>query len=94
MPTSVPTPSDHTYLMARSLRGCYQGGRNATFVLTPTFLFDMGFPTPSAGGGGWGVSYDRFGSANRDDGPVAKNGKENCQFRGTTLARTISALNA
>jgi hypothetical protein len=30
------------------------------FVLTPTYLFDMGFPTPSAGGGWLGRSYDPF----------------------------------
>jgi uncharacterized protein (DUF1501 family) len=29
-------------------------------VLTPTFLFDMGFPTPSAGGGWMGNRYDPF----------------------------------
>jgi uncharacterized protein (DUF1501 family) len=31
-----------------------------SFVLTPTWLFDMGFPTPSAGGGWLGRSYDPF----------------------------------
>jgi uncharacterized protein (DUF1501 family) len=30
------------------------------FVLTPTHLFDMGFPTPSAGGGWLGRSFDPF----------------------------------
>jgi uncharacterized protein (DUF1501 family) len=30
------------------------------FVLTPTYLFDMGFPTPSAGGGWLGRSFDPF----------------------------------
>src|SRR5262249_21857619 len=30
------------------------------FVLTPTWLFDMGFPTPSAGGGWLGRAYDPF----------------------------------
>src|SRR3954470_20210796 len=30
------------------------------FVLTPTSLFDMGFPTPSAGGGWLGRSFDPF----------------------------------
>src|SRR5207244_1268303 len=29
-------------------------------VLTPTWLFDMGFPTPSAGGGWLGRAYDPF----------------------------------
>lgn len=31
-----------------------------SFVLTPTWLFDMGFPTPSAGGGWLGRAYDPF----------------------------------
>ncbi len=31
-----------------------------SFVLTPTYLFDMGFPTPSAGGGWLGKAYDPF----------------------------------
>lgn len=31
-----------------------------SFVLTPTYLFDMGFPTPSAGGGWLGSAYDPF----------------------------------
>ncbi len=31
-----------------------------SFVLTPTWLFDMGFPTPSAGGGWLGRTYDPF----------------------------------
>lgn len=30
------------------------------FVLTPTWLFDMGFPTPSAGGGWLGRAFDPF----------------------------------
>ncbi len=53
-----PTPADHpTYgsVVARvlpKLRGM------PPFVLTPTFLFDMGFPTPSAGGGWMGTRYD------------------------------------
>ncbi len=33
------------------------------FVLTPTFLFDMGFPTPSAGGGWMGSRYDPLPAA-------------------------------
>jgi hypothetical protein len=53
-----PTPNDHpTYgsVVARvlpKLRGM------PPFVLTPTYLFDMGFPTPSAGGGWMGSRYD------------------------------------
>jgi hypothetical protein len=55
-----PTSTDHpTYgsVIARvlpSLRGM------PSFVLTPTLLFDMGFPTPSAGGGWLGDRYDPF----------------------------------
>jgi hypothetical protein len=53
-----PTPNDHpTYgsVVARvlpKLRGM------PPFVLTPTLLFDMGFPTPCAGGGWMGSRYD------------------------------------
>lgn len=53
-----PTPSDHpTYgsVVARVLPKL-QG--MPPFVLTPTYLFDMGFPTPSAGGGWMGSRYD------------------------------------
>jgi len=55
-----PTPTDHpTYgsVVGRvlpSLHGL------PPFVLTPTLLFDMGFPTPSAGGGWLGHRYDPF----------------------------------
>jgi hypothetical protein len=55
----APTANDHpTYgsVVARlSPRGPLP-----TFVLTPTHLFDMGFPTPSAGGGWLGRTYDPF----------------------------------
>src|SRR5262249_50755787 len=53
-----PSPNDHpTYgsVVARmlpKLRGM------PPFVLTPTYLFDMGFPTPSSGGGWMGNRYD------------------------------------
>src|SRR4051812_35487080 len=36
------------------------GGPLPAFVLTPTHLFDMGHPTPSAGGGWLGRSFDPF----------------------------------
>ena len=55
-----PTSTDHpTYgsVVGRvlpALRGM------PPFVLTPTLLFDMGFPTPSAGGGWMGDRYDPF----------------------------------
>jgi hypothetical protein len=53
-----PTPTDHpTYgsVVARVLPKLHG---MPPFVLTPTFLFDMGFPTPSAGGGWMGNQYD------------------------------------
>ncbi|MCC7420287.1 MAG: DUF1501 domain-containing protein [Planctomycetaceae bacterium] len=55
-----PTPADHpTYgsVVARTLPALHG---MPPFVLTPTFLFDMGFPTPSAGGGWMGPRYDPF----------------------------------
>ncbi len=53
-----PTPSDHpTYgsVVSRVLPKLHG---MPPFVLTPTYLFDMGFPTPSAGGGWMGSRYD------------------------------------
>lgn len=53
-----PTPTDHpTYgsVVARVLPPL---AGMPPFVLTPTYLFDMGFPTPSAGGGWLGNTYD------------------------------------
>jgi hypothetical protein len=55
----APTATDHpTYgsVVARLA----PPGPLPPFVLTPTYLFDMGFPTPSAGGGWLGRSYDPF----------------------------------
>jgi hypothetical protein len=55
----APGPDDHpTYgsVMARLA----PPGPLPAFVLTPTYLFDMGFPTPSAGGGWLGHAYDPF----------------------------------
>src|SRR5262249_48215589 len=55
----APTASDHpTFgsVVARMTRP----GPLPSFVLTPTYLFDMGFPTPSAGGGWLGRSYAPF----------------------------------
>jgi len=60
-----PTPSDHpTYGSVCSKVLPAMNGM-PPFVLTPTLLFDMGFPTPSAGGGWLGSAYDPF--------PVARN---------------------
>jgi hypothetical protein len=55
----APTANDHpTYgsVVAR----LSPAGPLPPFVLTPTYLFDMGFPTPSAGGGWLGRSFDPF----------------------------------
>src|SRR4051812_26374580 len=55
----APTAGDHpTYgsVVARLT----PPGPLPAFVLTPTYLFDMGFPTPSAGGGWLGRSFDPF----------------------------------
>src|SRR5437764_11718540 len=55
----APTADDHpTYgsVVARLA----SPGPMPPFVLTPTYLFDMGFPTPSAGGGWLGRSFDPF----------------------------------
>ena len=61
-PGATPTFARRRWIippMDRSWRGCCRRWRGMPpFVLTPTFLFDMGFPTPSAGGGWMG---------NRDD---------------------------
>jgi hypothetical protein len=55
-----PTATDHpTYgsVVSRVLPAMHG---MPPFVLTPTLLFDMGFPTPSAGGGWMGNRYDPF----------------------------------
>ncbi len=55
----APTADDHpTYgsVVARLA----PPGPLPPFVLTPTLLFDMGFPTPSAGGGWLGHAHDPF----------------------------------
>lgn len=54
----IPKPTDHpTYgsVIAKTLPSPEW---MPSFVLTPTYLFDMGFPTPSAGGGWLGKAYD------------------------------------
>jgi hypothetical protein len=53
-----PTPSDHPTYGSVVARVLPKLGGAPPFVLTPTFLFDMGFPTPSAGGGWMGSRYD------------------------------------
>jgi uncharacterized protein (DUF1501 family) len=61
----VPTPTDHpTYGSVVSRVKPSPPGMPG-FVLTPRLLFDMGFPTPSAGGGWLGHAFDPF--------PVARN---------------------
>jgi hypothetical protein len=55
----APTAGDHPAMGAVIAR-LTPPGPLPPFVLTPTYLFDMGFPTPSAGGGWLGRSFDPF----------------------------------
>jgi hypothetical protein len=55
----APTADDHPTYGSVVARLAPPGPLPA-FVLTPTYLFDMGFPTPSAGGGWLGRAYDPF----------------------------------
>ena len=56
----APKPTDHPAMgsVASKLLSTVNGLPG--YVLTPTLLFDMGFPTPSAGGGWLGNRYDAF----------------------------------
>jgi len=56
----APKPTDHPAMgsVVAKVRPTTNG--LPSFVLTPTLLFDMGFPTPSAGGGWLGNRYDAF----------------------------------
>lgn len=56
----VPTPTDHPTYGSIVARVKPSPPRMPSFVLTPRLLFDMGFPTPSAGGGWLGQAYDPF----------------------------------
>ncbi|MFO1022875.1 MAG: DUF1501 domain-containing protein [Planctomycetales bacterium] len=60
-----PTPNDHPTYGSVCSKVLPALNGMPPFVLTPTLLFDMGFPTPSAGGGWLGNAYDPF--------PVARN---------------------
>jgi hypothetical protein len=53
-----PTPTDHPTYGSVVSRVLPPLAGMPPFVLTPTYLFDMGFPTPSAGGGWLGNTYD------------------------------------
>lgn len=53
-----PTPNDHPTYGSVVSRVLPPIAGMPPFVLTPTYLFDMGFPTPSAGGGWLGNTYD------------------------------------
>lgn len=53
-----PTPTDHPAYGSVVSRVLPPLAGMPPFVLTPTYLFDMGFPTPSAGGGWLGNTYD------------------------------------
>lgn len=56
----APKPTDHPALGAVVSKVLPSSNSMPSFVLTPRLLFDMGFPTPSAGGGWLGTSYDPF----------------------------------
>ncbi|MEX1228677.1 MAG: DUF1501 domain-containing protein [Planctomycetaceae bacterium] len=60
-----PTAMDHPTYSAIVSKLKPSENAMPSSVLTPRLLFDMGFPTPSAGGGWLGQSYDPF--------PVARN---------------------
>ena len=60
-----PTPLDHPTYGSVVSRIMPSASNLPGSVLTPRLLFDMGFPTPSAGGGWLGRRYDPF--------PVARN---------------------
>jgi len=55
----APTSGDHPAYGSVVAR-LSPPGPLPSFVLTPTYLFDMGFPTPSASGGWLGRSFDPF----------------------------------
>jgi hypothetical protein len=56
----APTAMDHPAVGSVVSKIAPSSTAIPSFVLTPTWLFDMGFPTPSAGGGWLGRSYDPF----------------------------------
>jgi hypothetical protein len=56
----APTPMDHPSYGAVLAKLRPSLRRLPSAVLTPRLLFDMGFPTPSAGGGWLGHAYDPF----------------------------------
>jgi uncharacterized protein (DUF1501 family) len=56
----APTPMDHPTYGSVVSKLLPAESAIPAFVLTPTWLFDMGFPTPSAGGGWLGRTYDPF----------------------------------
>ena len=55
-----PKPTDHPTYGSVISKVLPSPESMPSFVLTPTYLFDMGFPTPSAGGGWLGKAYDPF----------------------------------
>ena len=55
-----PKPTDHPTYGAVVSKVKPSPATMPSFVLTPRLLFDMGFPTPSAGGGWLGHQYDPF----------------------------------
>lgn len=56
----APTAMDHPTYGSVVSKLLPSPSKLPSSVLTPTWLFDMGFPTPSAGGGWLGRTYDPF----------------------------------
>lgn len=56
----APKPSNHPTYGSVVSKVLPSPASMPSFVLTPTYLFDMGFPTPSAGGGWLGKAWDPF----------------------------------
>jgi hypothetical protein len=56
----APTAMDHPTYGSVVAKMIASDSAIPSFVLTPTWLFDMGFPTPSAGGGWLGSNFDPF----------------------------------
>jgi hypothetical protein len=56
----APKPTNHPTYGSVVSRVLPPPSSMPSFVLTPTYLFDMGFPTPSAGGGWLGKAWDPF----------------------------------
>ena len=77
-----PTPMDHPTYGSVVSRIQPAPAPLPSSVLTPRLLFDLGFPTPSAGGGWLGRQYDPF--------PVARNRMMSKAPSGTASCRVLA----